>query len=142
MNYLCLRSVNHHPISHSNKRERQKKNYKQYSVRAGMSTLNSARATAQRRQTKTLSTRDRLYSDHEYMYVKRQQQNTTVTLQTKPTKRGNTDRRHCSKMWSIEFATKSKRGKFTVKIIFFDATTGGKNYTICKIDTRSIFPTD
>ena len=40
---------------------------------------------------------------------------------------------------SIEFA---RRGKFTVKIIFFDATIGSKNYTICKIDTRSIFATD
>ena len=37
---------------------------------------------------------------------------------------------------------KPKRGKFTVKIIFFDATIGSKNYTICKIDTRSIFATD
>ena len=33
---------------------------------------------------------------------------------------------------------KSWRGKFTV----FDATIGSKNYTICKIDMRSIFPTD
>ena len=73
--------------------------------------------------------------------VKRQQQDTTVTLQTKPTKRGNTDCPHFSKMWSTEFTTKPKRGKFTVKIIFFDAT-GSKNYTICKIKTRSIFPTD
>ena len=31
---------------------------------------------------------------------------------------------------------------FTVKIIFFDATIGSKNYTICKIDMRSIFQTD
>ena len=78
------------------------------------------------------------------MYVKRQQQNTTVTLvlQTKPTKRGNTDCRYFGKMRSIEFAMKPKRGKFTVKIIFFDAMIGSKNYTICKIDTRSIFPTD
>ena len=37
---------------------------------------------------------------------------------------------------------KPKRGKFTVNIIFFDATTESKNYTICKINTRSIFPTD
>ena len=36
----------------------------------------------------------------------------------------------------------SSRGKFKVKIIFFDATIGNKNYTICKIDMRSIFPTD
>ena len=74
------------------------------------------------------------------MYVKRQQQNTTV--ETKPTKRGNTNCRHFSKMLSIEFTTKPKRGKFTVKIIFFDAMIGSKNYTICKNDTRSIFPAD
>ena len=44
------------------------------------------------------------------------------------TKRGNTDCRRFSKMRSIEFATKAmKRGKFTVKIIFF---------------MRSIFPAD
>ena len=92
-----------------------------------------------RRQT--LWTRDRrLYSDHEY--VKRQQQNTTITLQTKPTKWGNTGCRRFSKMRSIEFATKPKRGKFTVKIIFFDATIGSKNYTICKIYMRGIFPTN
>ena len=36
--------------------------YKQYSARVRMSTLNSAWATAQRRQTKTLSTRDRGYT--------------------------------------------------------------------------------
>ena len=41
-----------------------------------------------------------------------------------------------------ETAEESSRGKFTVQIIFFDATIGSKNYTICKIDMRSIFPTD
>ena len=55
---------------------------------------------------------------------------------------GNTNCRRFSKMRSIEFATKPKRGNFTVKIIFFDVTIGSKNYTICKIDMRSIFPTD
>ena len=36
------------------------------------------------------------------------------------------------------------RGNFTVKINnpSFDATIGSKNYTICKIDMRSMFPTD
>ena len=79
-----------------------------------------------------------MYSDHEY--VKRQQQNTIVTLQTKPMKRGNTDCRRFSKIRSIEFATKPKRGKFTVKIIFFETTIGSKNYlcTFCKIDTRTV----
>ena len=41
--------------------------------------------------------------------VKRQQQNTTITLKTKPTKRGNTDCRCFSKMPSTEFATKPTR---------------------------------
>ena len=60
----------------------------------------------------TLSTRDRGYSDHKY--VQRRQQNTNITLQTKPTKRGN----------------------------FFDATIGNKSYIICKTYMRNIFPTD
>ena len=38
--------------------------------------------------------------------VKRQQQHRTITLQTKPTKRGNTD---CRRLRSIEFATKPTR---------------------------------
>ena len=46
----------------------------------------------------------------------------------------DTDCQHFSKMRSIEFATKLKRGKFAVKIIFLDATIGSKNYTISKID--------
>ena len=32
--------------------------------------------------------------------------------------------------------------KFAIKIIFFDATMGSKNYTICKIHMSNIFPTD
>ena len=35
-----------------------------------------------------------------------------------------------------------QRWKFTVKIIFFDTTIGSKNYTICKMHMRNIFPTD
>ena len=81
-----------------------------------------------------------LYSDHEY--VKRQQQNTTVTLQTKPAKSGNTDCRLFSKVRTTEFATKPKRSKFTLKIICFDATIGSKNHTIGEINRRSIFPMD
>ena len=133
--------MNYHPISQANKREQQNqqdstsgwksslgKICKQNSARARTSILNSARVTGQRRRK--LSTRDRGYTA------------TTVTLQTKPTKRGNTDCRRFSKIRSIELATKPKRGKFTVQIIFFDATIGSKNYTICKIDTTSIFATD
>ena len=106
--------MNYHPISQANKREQQNqqdstsgwksslgKICKQNSARARTSILNSARVTGQRRRK--LSTRDRGYTA------------TTVTLQTKPTKRGNTDCRRFSKIRSIEFATKPKRGKFTVK---------------------------
>ena len=32
--------------------------------------------------------------------------------------------------------------KFTVKVIFFEATIGSKNYTICKMHVRNIFQTD
>ena len=114
------------------------KNYKQNCARPRTSTLNSGRATAQRRQTLQLNTED----------VKRQQQNTTITLQTKPTKRGNTDYRCFSKMRSIEFATKRRgiieRQVYSQNYPFLDTMIGlgSKNYTICKIDMRSIFPAD
>ena len=35
-----------------------------------------------------------------------------------------------------------QRWTFTVKIIFFDATIGSKNYIICEMHMRNIFPTD
>ena len=35
-----------------------------------------------------------------------------------------------------------QRLKFAIKIIFFDATMGSKNYTTCKIHMRNIFPSD
>ena len=35
-----------------------------------------------------------------------------------------------------------QRWKFTVKIILFDTTIGSKNYTICQMHMRDIFPTD
>ena len=36
-----------------------------------------------------------------------------------------------------------QRWEFTVKIIFFNATIGSKNYTICKMHhMKNIFPTD
>ena len=58
----------------------------------------------------TPSTRDREerrgYSDHKH--VQRHRQNTTITLPTKPMKRGNTDCRCFKKMPPIEFATKVK----------------------------------
>ena len=35
-----------------------------------------------------------------------------------------------------------QRWKFTVKITLFDTTIGSKNYTICQMHMRDIFPTD
>ena len=142
----CLRSVSHRPISQANKREQQTQQ-RWLEILAGKDLQTKVRKSEDvdfkfstsnnTAKANTVNQRQRLQSDHEF--VNSQQQNTTVTLQTKPTKRGNTDCRRFSKIRSIEFA---RRGKFTVKIIFFDATIGSKNYTICKIDTRSIFPTD
>ena len=83
---------------------------------------------AQRRQR-------RQHSDHKL--VQRQQQNTTITLQMEPMKRGNTDRRRFKKRWGDQ-------ATLTVysKIIFFDATIGSKSYTICTMHVKNIFPTD
>ena len=86
--------------------------YQRNSARARTSTWNSGEEASNGTAKATLTTRDRGYSDHKY--VQRRQQNTTITLQTKPTKRGN----------------------------FFDATIGNKNYIICKTHMRNIFPTD
>ena len=70
---------------------------------------------AQRRQ-------HRQHNDHKR--VQRQRQNTTITLYMKPVKRGNTDCRRFQKRqdWIRQHL------KFTVKIIFFDAAIGSKNY--------------
>ena len=66
----------------------------------------------------------RQHSDHER--VQRQRQNTTIAFWTKPMKRGNTDCRRFQKRgdWIRQ------RLKFTVKIIFFDAAIGSKNYAL------------
>ena len=83
---------------------------------------------AQRRQR-------RQNSDHKH--VQRQRQNTTITLQMKPIKRGNTDCRRFKKPWGDQamLAVYSK-------IIFLDATIGSNSYTICTMhssfcDTRT-----
>ena len=83
---------------------------------------------AQRRQR-------RQNSDHKH--VQRQWQNTTITLQMKPMKRGNTDCRRFKKPWGDQamLAVYSK-------IIFLDATISSNSYTICTMhssfcDTRT-----
>ena len=62
--------------------------------------------SAQQRQRRQQKTERRGYSDHKR--VQRHRQNTTITLPTKPMKRGNTDCRRFKKMPPIEFATKAK----------------------------------
>ena len=62
--------------------------------------------SAQQRQRRQQETERRGYSDHKR--VQRPRQNTTITLPTKPMKRGNTDCRRFKKMPPIEFATKAK----------------------------------
>jgi len=84
---------------------------------------------AQRRQR-------RQHSDHKHL--QRQRQNTTITLQMEPMKKGNTDCRRFKKRWGDQ-------ATLTVynKIIFFDATISGSNsYTICTIYVKNIFLTD
>ena len=66
--------------------------------------------------------------------------NTTITLQTKPMKRGNTDWRCLADASKRD--QEMQRLKFTVKIIFFDVTIGSKSYTICTMHVKNIFPTD
>ena len=82
---------------------------------------------AQRRQP-------RQHSDHKH--VQRQRQNTTITLQMEPMKRGKTDRRRFKKRWGDQ-ATLTVYGK-----IVFDATIGSNSYTICTMHVKNIFPVD
>ena len=110
--------------------------YTQNSARPRRLTLNSGRATTQRRQT--LSTKDRgckeaatKYYNYTANKANEEREHRLLTFQQSAVNRIRN-----------EAGEESSRGKFTVKIIFFDATIGSKNYTICKIDMRSIFPTD
>ena len=92
---------------------------------------------AQRRGTP--SARDRGYSDH--MYRGGDKIVLTITLQTKPIKRGNTDCRRFKKMPPIKFATKAMR-RGNAWSLQSKLCVGSKNYTICKVHVRNIFPTD
>ena len=65
----------------------------------------------------------------------------TITLQTKPIKRGNTDCRRFTKMPPIKFATKAMR-RVNAWSLQSKLSVGSKNYTICKVHVRNIFPTD
>ena len=85
------------------------------------------------------SARDRGYSDH--MCRGGDQIVLTITLQTKSIKRGNTDCRRFTKMPPIKFATKAMR-RGNAWSLQSKLSVGSKNYTICKVHVRNIFPTD
>ena len=85
----------------------------------------SKKTTAKQRDHR-LAQRGQLRQRSDDKCVQRQRQNTTITLQTKPMKRGNTGCRRCQKRrdWIRQ------RLKFTVKVTFFDAAIGSKNCAI------------
>ena len=145
--------MNHHPISQANNREQQTQQQGIQQVAGNLRWERITNKTRQDEQRRLLIQGEQRHSEGKRCQlntddVKRQQQNTTITLQTKPKKRGNTDCQCCSKMRSIEFAMNRRgiieRQIYTQNYPFFDATIGlgSKNYTICKIDMSSIFPTD
>ena len=78
--------------------------------------------------------RQHQHCDHKR--VQRQRQNTTITLQMEPMKRGNTDRPRFKKRWGDQ-ATLTVCSK-----IVFDATIGSNSYTICTMHVKNIFPAD
>ena len=72
---------------------------------------------------------------------------TKSELRTKMMRKGNSDYSGSDRIPRLEFRTKPMRKddadwKFTDKMMLFDATTGSKNYTICKILVSNILPTD
>ena len=89
---------------------------------------------AKYREHRLAQRRQRQHRDHKR--VQRQRQNTTITLQMEPMKRGNTDRRRFKKRWGDQ-ATLTVYSK-----IVFDATIGSNSYTICTMHVKNIFPAD
>ena len=103
--------MNHHPICQVNKREQQTQQWWIQQVAGNPRWERFTNKTPQDRERLLQIQRDQRHSEGkrcqlEKENVKRRQQNTTITLQTKPTKRGNTGCRRFSEMQSIEFATK------------------------------------
>ena len=135
----CLPSVNHEQLPNANDTEllallaqQVAANHRRgrFSIETPLenadynsSASGSKKTTAKKRKHRLAQRRQRRQlSDHKR--VQRQRQNTSITLQTKPMKRGNTDCRRFQKRrdWIRQ------RLKFTVKITFFDAAIGRKNY--------------
>ena len=106
--------MNRHPVSPVNKREQQTQQQWIQQVAGNPRWERFTNKTAQDRERRLSIQGEQRHSEGKRCQlkaedVKRQQQNTTITLQTKPTERGNTDCRCFSKMRSIEFATKPTR---------------------------------
>ena len=103
--------MNHHLICQVNKREQQTQQWWIQQVAGNPRWERFTNKTPQDRERLLQIQRDQRHSEGkrcklEKENIKRRQQNTTITLQTKPTKRGNTGCRRFSEMQSIEFATK------------------------------------
>ena len=149
--------MNHHPISQANKREQQTQQQWMQQVVGNPRWERITNKTPQDRERRLEIQGEQRHSEGKRCQlntedIKRQQQNTTITLQRKPTKRGNTDCRSdvsakCGQYW-IEFAPKPTRNQreaslqSKLSVLRCNDRLGSKNYTICKIDMRSIFPTD
>ena len=72
----------------------------------------------------------------DYRHEERQQQNTGIASQTKPIYEER-ERRLLNAAESEEERQQRADWTFKVKIMFFDATIGSKNYTICKIQSAA-----
>ena len=108
--------MNHHPISQANKREQQTQQQWIQQVAGNPRWERITNKTPQDRERRLEIQGEQRHGEGKRCQlntedVKRQQQNTTITLQTKPTKRGNTDYRCFRKMRSIEFAPKPTRNQ-------------------------------
>ena len=106
--------MNHHPISQANKREQQTQQQWIQQVAGNPRWERFTNKNPQDREHRRYIQGEQRHCEGKRCQlkaedVKRQQQNTTITLQTKPTERGNTDCRRFSKMRSIEFGTKPTR---------------------------------
>ena len=108
--------MNHHPISQANKREQQTQQQWIQQVAGNPRWERITNKTPQDRERRLEIQGKKRDNEGKRCQlnledVKRHQQNTTITLQTKPTKRGNTDCRCFRKMRSIEFAPKPTRNQ-------------------------------
>ena len=106
--------MNHHPISQANKRQQQTQQQWIQQVAGNPRLERMTNKTPQDRERRLEIQGEQRHSEGKRCQlktedVKKQQQNGTITLQTKPTMRRNTDCRLFSKMRSIEFATKPTR---------------------------------